>query len=247
MPQRVNMEMGSPRDRFEQALHRFLHAARAQPLASAVHEQRPTLAAHAQVAPQGGRGARADGDDPLLLALPPQLHLIGYEIDVGVIQPGKLGETHASRVEHLQHRQIARLPEPTRACTLLGAFEQLVGFLAIEIHGQRAVDLGRARRPRRIHFDAPRGIQETVECAQCGQRPRHRPLADAALLLGREKTADRQPVHPRPGPGAAVVVPTECGERTDVPLVGLYGVRRVVALLFEELDEFGDLVHDLTP
>ena len=66
-----------------------------------------------------------------------------------------------------------------------------------------------------------------------------------ALLQRPEEAPHRQPVHPCPAPGPAVVGLAERRELSHVARVRLHSVRRVVALFRQEGDEGGD--HAGTP
>src|SRR5256886_17172743 len=75
------------------------------------------------------------------------------------------------------------------------------------------------------------------------QRPGRRPPGEAALLLRAQPRPDRLAVHARPAPAAPVIAAAERDEVGEVATVRLHGVRGIVALFREELDEgrhFGD-------
>jgi hypothetical protein len=67
-----------------------------------------------------------DLDDPILAALPPDLDLPGFQVQVGAVRvarvvadPGQLGEPDAGRPEHRDDRGVAALCERVTPAGLL--------------------------------------------------------------------------------------------------------------------------------
>src|SRR6266480_4120062 len=183
----------------------------------------------------------SDRHDPLLLPLAPDLELIGDEIHVLLVQARELAQPDPGRVEQLEHREVPRLPEAAGRRPPLRVVEQEIDLDPLEVEGEPALELGRARRLRGIHFHAARRVEKAIEGAQRRQGAGRGALGQPALLLRAQPRPDRLPVHARPAPRVAIVAAAERHEVAEVATVRFHGVGRVVALLGEELEERPDL------
>src|SRR5256885_472350 len=181
----------------------------------------------------------SDRHDPLLLPLAPDLELIGDEIHVLLVQARELAQPDPGRVEQLEHREVPRLPEAPGRRPPLRVVEQEIDLDPLEVEGEPALELGRARRLRGIHFHAARRVEKAIEGAQRRQGAGRGALGQPALLLRAQPRPDRLPVHARPAPRAAIVAAAERHEVAEVATVRFHGVGGVVALLGQEGTEFG--------
>src|SRR6267154_4709814 len=115
-----------------------------------------------QIAREPGEGLLTQRHETLLRALAENAHHAHVEAHFGELQANELRDAQPARVEHLQHRPVAK---PERR-------------LRVRLHEQRLdvglrERLGKARRflrrielERRIDLDAPRAREELVEALQ---------------------------------------------------------------------------------
>src|SRR5437899_12464339 len=97
-----------------------------------------------------------DRHDTLLLSFTTHLYLIGHDIDVGVAQARQLRQTHAARVEHFQHREVARFPEPASGSALVRLRKQHLHLVTVELGRYRSTELESSSVARRIHLELAR-------------------------------------------------------------------------------------------
>ena len=247
MPERVRADAGRRARPQDVPTHETVDAARREPVAAIVEEQRvvhgprgprarrrlqrpPVL----EVAAHGGGRGPVERQDALLAALAADAKHPVRQVDVLEVQADELAQAQARRVEQLQDGAVA----PAERRRVVRRCEQLPHLDDVEMGGHPAVDAGRRDRRPGVPIELPVPAQIAAERPYGGQPPGGGDPRVAAPVQLAQKRPDAAVVEVgRPHAARAHPLTEKRQQLREVAPVRRHGVGRGVAVVPQILEE----------